>query len=625
MSCPTCNNGGGPVVIGGLSQILASINSPCTNTLCPSPQDSQCTFYTAANLPCSGINTQDSLQTALQKIDTLLCASSANYSAYNTYCLAPISTQQQFVETISNYVCNTNTALTVFTGQTFPAYQTTITSSLLALQVPGTTSTCSNLVIPGNSTLQTILQKLSNGVCDIYTTQLASNISAANWNSCNTVSPTPSTLTSAFNVVISQICTLQNNQSGPLPLFNNTGTCLPSSGTNDSLVSTVGKITTLLCQTPVLNINTLGWNCVTKPSSNATDLQGALTNILAKLDSLSRGFPSFSGDFSLSQTNPSNTCGGITVGLSTNIADRFVAATASDNTPGTLQAKLVSGTNITLDFSVPTQVTINSTGGSSGAGNGKVLADSSDTVYDYLYPKFEAGNENAGISISPYLDTTNTDHLVGFTANVDPVALFSVLLAAIPGNINLQNAFCSAVAACPSPCAAPTNISIVYNGTTSSTSTTTTTAAPTTTTTTTTTLAPITTTTTSTTTTTTTTASLLAPIYDGAQSSATPPNAGAIVSGGTLTSQNPFNDVTVADWQTLTASVPLYCWVAIPNDGSTTVKAFWFGDFVNNGAIGGGTNTFGTPTSVTIGGNPYLLYFTNFQTQFTENILMQFS
>lgn len=629
MSCPTCNTNN-PTIVGGISSILATINSPCNSSLCPTPSDSKCTFYSAGNLTCSGIITGDSLEIALQKIDTLLCASAANYSTYNTYCLAPITTQKQFVEAISQYVCNLNTSLVAFTGTTFTAYQTTVSNQIAALAVPGTTSNCSSLLsIVNTDTLQSVLQKLSNGICTVYGTAL--NLSSVNWNQCNTVSPTPTTIAQGFNALITQICALQaSGGSGALPVFNNVGSCLPAPLTaSDTLVSTVNKIKTRLCQAPIFDINALSWNCVSKPSTTTTDLQSAIGALLAKLDVLSQNASTFSSDFTVTATDPVAPCLGKTISLSTSIADRKVAATPTDNIPGTLQDKIFAGTGITLDFTNPTRVTINSSS-TGGPSDGKVKTDSLDPTADYLSTKIVTGGVTNGIAIVPTLD--GAGHLIKLINTVDPIALFSALLTAASTDPTLKAQFCSLVASCPSPCAAPGNISVVYGGTTSSTTTTTTTGAPTTsttsTTTTSTTAVPITTTTTTSTsttstssTTTTTTTVLLSTIYVGAQSSATPPTGAAILSGGTTSSQNGAVDVN-ANWVPFNAT-PQYCWIAIPNLGGTYTKTKWYVDVINNGNIGGPSDLFFAPSAVTVGGNPYFLYFTQYQTQFTANCLMQ--
>lgn len=651
MICPTCNSSNGPIVVGGLSAILATVNAPCNTTLCPAPQDCMCTFYSGPNLPCSGINTQDSVATALQKIDTQLCATSGNYSSYNTYCITPSATQLEWVEAISQYVCNTQTALTTFTGTTFPAYQATVTTLLAPIQVPGTTNaSCSTNAILDTDTLQTVLQKLSNMASDIYCNQL--NLSTVTWNGCFTVSPLPTTIAEGFSVLASQICTLQSDiNTTSLPTFNNVGSCLPAPlTTTDTLVSTVNKLKTLICTVPTFNINTLTWNCVSKPSTTATDLQDAFQAVLAKLDYLSQNLPSFSNQFGVAAANPDIPCAGVIVSLSTSISDRLVAATINDNTPGVLSSKLVGdGVTVNVDYTSVTQGVVSYIGPISGGGNGKVYTDVDDGSEDYLYSKLEASPTVSGMSISPFLDVSNPAyHKLGFQLNIDPIQLMTALLNAVPSDTTgvLAALLCSTINSCPSPCAGPTNISFVYGGTTSSTSTTTTTGAPTTTTSSTTTTStstgPTTTTTTtstlstsSTTTTsttggpttttssTTTTTTTQPTIYTGAQSSATLPTALQIVADGTATQQNPVPDVT-ANFVPFNAS-PQYLWVAIPNCGGLCTKTWWYVTSVNNGAIGGGSNLFGTPTAVTIGSASYLLYFSNYQTQQTSPCLMQSS
>lgn len=621
--CPTCNNNG-PIIVGGISQILASINTPCTNSLCPTSIDPKCVFYSGGNLPCSGILTHDSLEVSLQKIDTLLCASTGNYSSYNTFCLAPITTQQQFVEKISKYVCDLNTAFTAFTGTTFPAYQTTVTNSFNTILTPGTTSSCTGVPIVSGDSIQTILQKLSNSICNIYTNNLS--LAGVNWNQCLTVSPTPTTIVQGFNALISQICSLSSSGGATLPTFNNTGSCLPAPLTStDTLVDTVNKIKTRLCQTPVYDVNALTWNCVAKPSTNTTDLQGSIGAILAKLDVLSQSLPTFSSDFAVSATNPINACAGKTIALSTAIVDRRVAATATDNAPGTLQDKLTSDANLAWDFTNPLKAKITLVGSVGGPSDGKVKVDTTDSTPDYLSSKVEnSPASSSGISLTFTVDSANPNHKLQPQITVNASTLFNFLLQELSGDDVLRATFCAAVSACPSPCTPPSNVSVLYGGTTttSTTTTTTTTAPPPTTTTTTTTAAPTTTTTTTTTSsTTTTTTTIVSTIYVGSQVGGTAPSGATILGTGNTSTQNPFADVN-ADWTPFNAA-PKFCWVAIPNLGGTATKTKWFVDIINQGNIGGGGDLFAAPTSVTVSGNPYLVYITSSATQFTNVCAMK--
>src|SRR5882724_5037872 len=133
MACTNC--------IHTTASITGFVPNTCQSTN-PCFLDAGCVVYTGAALTCSGIATNDSLDTILQKISPLLCAATGDYSSYNTYCLAPISTQQQFVESISNFVCTLNSSFVVFTETTFPAYQASVAASFSAINNP--TITCAS-------------------------------------------------------------------------------------------------------------------------------------------------------------------------------------------------------------------------------------------------------------------------------------------------------------------------------------------------------------------------------------------------------------------------------------------------------------------------------------------------
>lgn len=458
-------------------QTTASITgfSPSNCVSLPScAVNASCIIYGGPNLQCSGIITNDALDIILQKIDPLLCQASGNYSGYNTYCLAPINTQQQFVESISSFVCTLNTSFNTFTGTTFPNYQASVAASIAAITVPAIT--CAIAGVTTADSVATILTKYCTTL-----TNLSTNVAmgAVNWSSCYAVSPTPVTISDGFNTLISQICLLKSQvgSAATLPTFNNTATCLTGGTSSDTLVTTIGLITTRLCQTGTLNNATLTWGCVTQPAG-AQDLQTALQNILTQITVLTQAEPmTWSNDFTVTNVNNSNLCLGKHVALAVpSTQDRFVAATTGDASPGTLQTKVTPGTNITLDFiTTPGQMIINSSAGV-GTGDHKVLADSGDSTAGYLINKVEPGPATAGISITPSLDTGSANHLVQFQVGVDLVTLFTNLLNAVSGNPTLAALFCSVVSSCPSPCTAPTNVTVTYApGTTTSTTTTTTT------------------------------------------------------------------------------------------------------------------------------------------------------
>lgn len=464
MACTNC--------IQTTASITGFVPNTCQSTN-PCFLDSGCVYYTGPTLSCSGITTNTSLESILQIIDPLLCAATGDYSTYNTFCLAPISTQKEFVESISDFVCTLDTTVTTFIDTTFPAYQASVTASLSAINNPAITCASANVI--SSDTLNQLLVKYCTKFATIDT---ALSLSTVTWSSCYTVSPTPTTIAAGFNVLIAQICLLKAAvASGAiLPIFNNTGTCLASPGTADSLVSTIGKIITRLCLTGTLNTSTLTWGCTTNSTSSNTDLQGALQAILTQITTVSQAEPrTWSADFVVTNVDNGNLCLGKHIALATPLTqDRFVAATAGDASPGTLQSKLIAGTNITLDFSTPTQVTINSSGGA-GVGDHKVIADSSDTVPDYLIGKLEGGTASFGVSVIPFLDTADTSHQVALNTSVDAVALFTALLNALDDDAGLKALFCSQIQSCPSPCSAPSNVTVTYTPGTTTTSTTTTT------------------------------------------------------------------------------------------------------------------------------------------------------
>jgi hypothetical protein len=460
--------------------ITGFVPANCTSTT-PCALDAACVIYTGPPLDCSGIATNDDLQTILQKIDPLLCAATGDYSQYNTFCLAPISTQQEFVESISNFVCTLRDEYDTFVDTTFPAYQATIDGRLDALEVPGITCTSAS-VIPSMT-----LQQVLNAYCTKFgSIDTLLDVSGADWNQCYVVSPAPTTPQEGFDTLIDQVCILKalvESGGATLPTFNNVGSCLPAPLTaSDTLVDTVNKIKTRLCQTGTLDTTTLSWGCVTAPAG-AQNLQDALQNILTRITAIAQSLPTqWSGDFTVSNVDNGNLCLGKSIELAPLVnADRLFAVDPSDMSPATFQEKVIPGTNITFDFvTSPGFVIVNSTGGV-GTGDHKVMVDASDPSPGYLGLKISSGVSALGISVTPTLDTVNS--LVVLDVTVNAVTLFAGLIDALQSDVGLYQAFCSAVAGCPSPCDAPSNVQVVYTpgGTTTTTTTTSTTTTTTTT------------------------------------------------------------------------------------------------------------------------------------------------
>lgn len=398
-------------------------------------QNSKCVIYTGPNLSCSGITTNDSIETALQKIDTQICSAIGDYSTYQFNCLedywgSSITQESTFVEAITSYACTNRDDYDTFVNTTFADYQTTVDTRFDAIEVPAIT--CASASVTSVDTLQTVLTKYCTKFGDIDT---ALDLSSVVWDNCFTVPTPPTTIVDGFIAVLDQICQLQT-ASTTLPTFNNSANCL-SGGTTDTLVTTVGLITNRLCETPELDTNDLTASCVAIPAT----LTELLQNILDKIDTFTQNAPSYSADFVL---NPNGgPCDGITVALATPInVDRFVASNSSDASPGTLIDKLTAGTNITLDdTTTPGQVIINA----SGAETYTVKANTADSSPDFLDQKVEGGTNN-GVTISTSYNSGTGK--VSFTPTVSLNDLVTNIIDFIAGDGDSLAALCNLIAPC---------------------------------------------------------------------------------------------------------------------------------------------------------------------------------
>jgi hypothetical protein len=480
MACSNCNQTS-PVSIYDI-QYLYSQNTcnSCNDPDCGSNYlNAKCVFYSGPNLTCSDIETSDNLETIIQKLDTQVCSITGDYSSFNMSCLAAeavITTEQQFVEFISDYVCSIRTDLDEFINVDFPTYQADVQADFNSIINPGIT--CVSAGVISTDTLNTVLTK--------YCTKFSSldselDVSLVDWDQCFTVVTPPTTVSEGFDLLIDQICLVKATAeaSATLPTFNNTTSCLPTPGAADSLVTTINKIKTKLCELPTLDNSALTSSCVSIPST-ANDLEGLLQGVLDKIDTLSENMITFdAGDFSVVATDSGDPCLGKTVSLTTEPAsDRYVAINVGDLSPGTLEDKLSAGTNITLDTTtVPGTMIINSSG---SATDTKVKADSADAnAAGYLSDKIEGGTSVSGITISTVFNSTTNKVSVVPTLNWG--TFLDDFVAILQDNEELLLKFCNLIATCPSPCDAPSNVDVTY---TPGTTTTTTTSSTTTTTTT---------------------------------------------------------------------------------------------------------------------------------------------
>lgn len=472
MACTNCNET--PI---NIPSVVALYTTSCEEN--PSLINIKNYVYLGADLPCSEIYSGNNMETVIQKLDEKLCGVLGDFSTYNTECLTnaegnPILTQQQFVESASLAICELRDEFDEFVDVTYKTYKSSVDSRFKLIEVPGTVSTTTGIL--STSTIQNTLNILSSNIDNILDVKL--NLSSVVWNDCFVVSPAPTTIAEGFQTVLDQICIIKDGQTvdGSLPTFNNIGSCLASPVTSaDTLVATVNKIKTKLCELPEFDINDLTWGCTTKPSSTASDLQSAFQTVLNTTNDYKQNKLTFSGDFIITQTG-SDACGGKTVSLATpSIQDRYVAVNVGDTSPGTLVDKLQAGTNTTFDtVTVPGKIIINSSGGGADV---KVKSDITDPSGGFLEDKIEVATNSNGVSVTKTTNTTS--HKVALNTNIDGEALWNFMLEFLDSHPDTYAEFCERVTGCLPDCIIPPNVTVIYNPpTTTSTTTTTTTTAP---------------------------------------------------------------------------------------------------------------------------------------------------
>lgn len=435
----------------GCTDCGSSLPQGCT------PFDASCGIYNGPALTCIGATAGITIEQLFQLIDSKVCETTGDYSTYNLACLSPVTTEQEFVESISQYVCDNKDDFDTFVGTTYVAGIQALEDQITELNDPDITSPCSNIVIPANSSIAAVLQILANTGCSLYS---AINPSTANWNQCFTVVTPPTTIVGAFNIVLDQICQVKaSTGSTTLPTFNNVGSCLPSPSATDSLVATITKMKTRLCQTPTFAAGNLTSSaCISFTGSSTLEqvinAQNGYLTIVGQ-----SAIRAASSDFTIDYIDPLQPCLGSTISLNTSVVDRKVASTSSDLTPGTLQDKLQAGTNVSFDYiTTPGKVIINATGGA--VADEKVKINSSDPTPGYLLDKLAGDN-----STDPFITTlvtalSATQAKVTGTLNLQ--ALAAAILELIADDVDLKASFCALAASCPVVCEPPTNVSVTF-------------------------------------------------------------------------------------------------------------------------------------------------------------------
>lgn len=414
---------------------------PCQNT--PGncvPVDASCVTYTGPKLNCSDINPNTDVETILQTMDQKICSiEGGDWSTYNYHCLADdftITSASEFVSAMTDAYCNLQSNYDTFTGTTYPTQITALNTSINSILSPGLTL-CAASGITSSDTYTSILTKFSNKICDLS----VNDVSTANWSQCFTVPTPPSTVLDGFNVVLDQVCQVKAlTGTTTLPTFNNQGSCLPSPGTADSLVNTITKIKTRLCQSPTYDINATTWSCITQPA----DFQGVVNAVVGNVQSLMSSNPVF--DTNIFSLTP-NGCNGTNISLQPGFAgvDRLVASDSLDSSPGTLSDKIQAGTNITTDnITVPGKLIINA----ASSLNDKVKSNVSDASSGYLFDKL-LGSGTDGISLATSTLVDNSKVVV--TPSLDFSVLATKFFDQVEGDPNLYARFCALICGCK-PC-----------------------------------------------------------------------------------------------------------------------------------------------------------------------------
>lgn len=426
--------------------VQAFVNASCSDCTQQNCLPVKYLCYTGPDLDCSGILTGDTLEVALQKLDTQVCSALGDYSTYQFNCLSAwlgtaITTEAEFVDAITAYACEIAANLLTVTTVTIPDLEITVTNMVIAVSEPAITCVAAGVTDTDN--LNTILAK--------YCTKLGTltsdiSLSGVVWNSCF-ASSTPTTIADAFTLVETQICAVKTiaDAAAVLPTFNNSTNCLAGT-VSDTLVETIDALTAYACSCSPFDADDVSWVCI--DATGVTNLQEAFQLVVTTISANQQLLiTAVSADFVLSLTNALDPCDGLTLELATPLVnnDRLVASNVADLTPGTLIQKLTAGTNITLDdTTTPGQVIINA------SDDHLLLAGAGDITPGLLIDKV-AGDTDNGITLTPVFNGT-TD-IVNFELTVDMETLAGNMLTYITASPTLLAQFCAMVALCGEGCA----------------------------------------------------------------------------------------------------------------------------------------------------------------------------
>lgn len=432
MACPDCYSNS-PLIF----DIQSFVNSSCSDCIQQNCLPVKYLCYTGPDLPCSGIETGDTLEVALEKLDTQVCSALGDYSTYQFNCLPAwlgdtITTEAEFVDAITAYACEIAENLLTVTSVTIPALEASVAGDIAAVSEPAIT--CAAAGVTSGDDLNTILAKYCIKFGELDT---AIDITGVSWSNC-LASSTPATIDEAFQLVEDQICEVYALASAAavLPTFNNSANCL-AGGVADTLVETIDAIITYTCS--IFDVGAINWYCL--DDNAATDLQGAFQAlVIATNENLEQAITEVSADFVLELVNPLDPCEGMSLSLATPLVnnDRLVASDPADLNPGTLEDKILAGDNISLAI-VGEQLEI------TAENDHLLLAGPGDATPGLLIDKV-AGSTDMGVTLTPSYN--GVDELVDFTLDVNMETLATNLLIQIIGNPVLLAQFCEMVTTC---------------------------------------------------------------------------------------------------------------------------------------------------------------------------------
>lgn len=104
-------------------------------------------------------------------------------------------------------------------------------------------------------------------------------------------------------------------------------------------------------------------------------------------------------------------------------------------------------------------------------------------------------------------------------------------------------------------------------------------------------------------------------IYYGTNLTGVLPTEGEILAGSSFQA-DPLDDVSI-NWGA--PGSPVWYWLAIPNDGAAAQKNKWYESPLNQGSMSGPTDLFDVYTLVSVSGDSYCVWITEYATAFVNN------